>query len=196
MTRTNTFDVKAWLDVHFEGALPLEPENLEPILYFSLIWNLFEAKTCNRYARPESIRQSTDRACERGLLHLDKYQPFLDFFRSRYVKEGVIADSVFTRLELRNQEGEQAIRDALLENSHDLNNLVYALLLIAWRVRNNLFHGNKGLKALPRQLDLFHTINHLLATYLDDILKPLPDDSHSQRLRHSARIGRGHEHRQ
>jgi hypothetical protein len=53
--------------------------------------------------------------------------------------------------------------------SQDLNNHVYALLLIAHRVRNNLFHGNKKVESLPRQIDLFHTVNALLATYLEDI---------------------------
>ena len=51
----------------------------------------------------------------------------------------------------------------------NLNNIVYALLLIAHRIRNNLFHGNKGIESLHTQTDLFRVVNRLLATFLEDI---------------------------
>jgi hypothetical protein len=49
---------------------------------------------------------------------------------------------------------------------NDPNNVVYALLLIAHRIRNNLFHGEKEVAILHAQAELFQAVNSLLASYL------------------------------
>jgi len=50
-----------------------------------------------------------------------------------------------------------------------LEDIVKSLLFIAYRIRNNFFHGNKNLSDLFNQEDLFQQINQVLMDYLDDI---------------------------
>ncbi len=51
---------------------------------------------------------------------------------------------------------------------------VYALLLIAHRIRNNLFHGNKELPKLVDETDLFNYVNALLQQYIGDYKEAFP----------------------
>ena len=161
------FDALQWLNGHFRGELSLSLEQLGPILCFSLIWNLFETRACGRHATQESIRRAVDHADESGRLEHSRYEPFLTFFQNRY--QGRSSDETFRRLLMENQTAQEMVRRALLGEAQDLNNKVYALLLIGHRVRNNLFHGNKEVGSLPRQTELFVAVNALLATFLEDI---------------------------
>lgn len=161
------FDAIEWINRFFQGA-SLNFEQLRPILCFSLIWNLFEAKACGRHANKNSIRRSVDSADESGRLKIENYQKYLDFFRERYVENNTV-DAAFDRLLMQDSDSKEVVRRSLLGESHDINNILFGLLLIAHRIRNNLFHGNKDVETLPRQTELFVVVNSLLAKYLEDI---------------------------
>ena len=55
----------------------------------------------------------------------------------------------------------------LLENEKDIVNIVYALLTIAWRLRNNLFQGIKYISEFKEQNENFKTVNQVLAKITD-----------------------------
>ena len=161
------FDAFDWIDRYFAGRARLNYEQLRPVLCFSLIWNLFETVACRRQANPTSIREAVDHADHSGRLKLTTYAKFVDYFRERYLHDGDI-DYVFAVLFMDHARSKTVVRGVLLGEMHDLNNIVYALLLIAHRIRNNLFHGNKRIETL-HQTDLFRVVNRLLATFLEDI---------------------------
>lgn len=77
-------------------------------------------------------------------------------------------EQAFGHLLMTNTESQTVVKRVLIGEAHDLNNIVYALLLIAHRIRNNLFHGNKRLESLHTQTELFHVVNRLLADYIED----------------------------
>lgn len=171
------FDAMNWINDYFQGNVNLDFDQLRPILCFSLIWSLFETQACRRHATPESIRRSVDFADESGRLRREKYQRYLDYFRNRYLLLDNSIESAFAHLLMTDRRSQEVVRRALLGESQDLNNIVYALLLIAHRIRNNLFHGNKDVATLPQQTALFTVVNSLLATYLEDI-ENLPHREH------------------
>jgi hypothetical protein len=162
------FDALAWIDRYFAEQARLDYDQLRPILCFSLIWNLFETVACRRMATVRSIRQAVDHADQAGRLDRARYSKFVMFFRSRYVRDGDI-EHAFERLLMTNMESQVAVRRALMGEAQDMNNIVFALLLIAHRIRNNLFHGNKGVETLHTQTELFQVVNRLLATFIEDI---------------------------
>jgi len=173
-----SFDALAWIDRYFAERARLDYDQLRPVICFSLIWNLFETVACRRWANVRSIREAVDHADQAGRLDHAKYAEFLDYFRDRYLHAGDIED-VFERLLMTHTESQVAVRRALLGEAHDLNNIVFALLLIAHRIRNNLFHGNKGVETLHTQTKLFQVVNRLLATFIEDIQ---PGELHRRRI--------------
>jgi hypothetical protein len=162
------FDALEWIDHYFDGRANVDFDRLRPILCFSLIWNLFETVACHRRANPNTIRRSVDHADQSGRLDRGKYLQYLDYFRRRYLRNGSLEDA-FDRLLMTDPTSQNVVRRAIMGEIQDLNNLVHALLLIAHRIRNNLFHGNKSIENLHTQTELFQIINHLLCDYMDDI---------------------------
>jgi hypothetical protein len=169
----NNFDALEWIDRYFAGQAKIDYNQLRPILCFSLIWNLFETVACRRWATPETIRRSVDYADQSGRLESTKYLRYVDYFRNRYLRDGSI-ERAFSGLLMTHAESQIVVRRVLLGEAQDLNNIVYALLLIAHRIRNNLFHGNKTIESLHTQTELFQIVNHLLSDYIEDI-QPLRD---------------------
>lgn len=170
MNPTPQTDEIQWINRYFEVSGLLDYDHLKPILCFSLIWNLFETDACHRNADSSSIRRAVDRADQSGRLSQARYSAFLSYFRDRYLSNGQTFDTFFEALLMRHAESQNVVRRAFTGESHDLNNIVYALLLIALRIRNNLFHGNKAVHTLPQQTALFTAVNSLLITFLEDIL--------------------------
>lgn len=173
------FNAIKWFSQFSESGAEIDAAELQPVLEFTLIWNLFERETCDRFARIDSVRQHVNRASNRGLLQRESYEQYLTFFRQRYPHhdEGeFLADRLLSgqrRYMTRDIEDINLLRDILAGTSTDTNNVVYSLLFVAFRVRNNLFHGEKDVYTLHLQKDLFQTINSLLSTYLQQTCRQL-----------------------
>jgi len=184
------FDAIQWINCYLrqlKSQTNLEFEQMKPVLYFSLMWNMFEDKACGRHARRTSIVRSVRRANQTGRLRRDRYLELLRFFQERPVATGQDLDSYLDTLfaERPDADAQKAIQTVLLGESDDLEGTVRALLLFAHRIRCNLFHGNKAVADLPRQTDLFVEVNWLLATYLEDLLG-LPMRNAEQHLHREA----------
>lgn len=168
MPELQDFDAIPWINSHLNGAANLDFEQLKPVLCFALLWNMFESKACGGDANQITIANSIQSADGLGLLKIERYESIVAFFKNRYVI-GNTLNARFSGLQLTNK-AMKIVSEVLLENYSDLNNIVCALLLIAHRIRNNLFHGNKCVESLPDQTDLFIVINLLLSRYLEDII--------------------------
>jgi len=118
---------------------------------------------------PSSIRRAVDHADQSGRLSHPRYDGFLSYFRDRYLTSGQTFKTFFDAVLMSHPESQTVVRRTLAGEAHDLNNIVYALLLIAHRIRNNLFHGNKAVHTLPQQSEFFTVVNSLLTTSLEDI---------------------------
>ena len=162
------FDTLDWINHRLAGRAHLDSEQLSPILHFSLIWNLFETVACNRMASPTNIRRSVREAYDSDVLDVAKYQLYVEYFRERYLRNEPV-QNIFTRLVMTNEESRRVVQMALVDGAGNAYDIVYALLLIAHRIRNNLFHGNKRLESLPAQTELFLAVNRLLSDYIEDI---------------------------
>ena len=160
------FDPLAWINEYTQPAHQVTPEIFAPILQFSLMWNLFERNCCKREATQASIEKSVSDAFSGGHLNGQQFQEHLDYFRSRATMGAHTIETYFTALVLTNEKAKRIVRGALDGTLTDPNNTVLGLLLIAHRIRNNLFHGNKEVAMLHSQVELFKAVNSLLATYL------------------------------
>lgn len=165
-TSISDFQPLAWVNEYTRTALPIDETTFGPILHFSLMWNLFERDACGKEANPSNIEKSVQSAFAAGKLNLMVFQEHLEYFQHRSQREGMTIDRYLDALKLTNPNARNLVRGALAGTLGDVNNVVHALLLIAHRIRNNLFHGEKEVAYLHSQVDLFRAVNSLLATYL------------------------------
>ncbi len=60
------------------------------------------------------------------------------------------------------------IEKVLLGKEEDQTAIIKALILIIYRYRNNLFHGEKEIASLPNQQENFDYANNFLMTCLEE----------------------------
>lgn len=165
-TSIAAFQPLPWVNEYTRTAAPIDDASFGPILHFSLMWNLFERDACGREATPQTIEKSVEKAFTDGRLSLTAFGEHVVYFRDRSQRPGMTAQKYLDNLRLTNPKARKLVDGLLSGSLSDTNNLVHALLLIAHRIRNNLFHGEKEVALLHTQVDLFRTVNSLLATYL------------------------------
>ena len=159
-------DVLAWVNEYTQPTKPIKDEELSQILHFSLIWNLFERNACCKEANPVNIRKAVEKASGVGKLSSATFNVYLNYFQSRSQRDGMSINGYLDALKIKNIDRNHVL-NVLNGNLVDVNNVVLALLLIANRIRNNLFHGEKDLAELYTQSELFRVINSLLINYLN-----------------------------
>lgn len=161
-----TFDPLAWVNEYTHPAMFIDEDTFKPILHFSLIWNLFERDACGKEANPSNIEKAVQLAFAAGKLSLAPFQEHLQYFSDRAQQDPMTTEGYLNALKMTSPNARHLVKGVLDGSLTDPNNAVHALLLIAHRIRNNLFHGEKDVAMLQTQTHLFRAVNSLLATYL------------------------------
>lgn len=161
-----SFDPATWLNEYVQPVFPVSDEVFDQILKFSLIWNLFEGRACNRNASWKTIQRSVDCALAAGMICTNNFEAHIDFFRNRAKAHHDSINGYIAALKTNQPRMDALLRDLLIETHMSASHEITALLLIAYRVRSNLFHGEKEVAYLHTQSELFKAVNSMLATYL------------------------------
>jgi hypothetical protein len=149
---------------------PISWEDVDSILCFSLLWNMFEGLLCGKDASIPKMESVVEGIWRGGNLNAQDYDEHLSYFRSRYVEGGGVNDR-FDGLRFRTRDREGLVKEVLVGEALDPKNTLLALLIIVYRYRNNLFHGEKSLRELPGQKDNFTVANRLLMKVMEAALK-------------------------
>lgn len=161
-----TFDVIAWVNGFFDNQHNINREDISIILDFCLVWNTFESLACSRHATPNSIEQAVQQLHSANRIQINSFMPYLNYFQGRYIEAGH-TNRRFSQLLFRSPDKEALVADVLLGNNTSPDGIVLALLIIVFRLRNNLFHGEKAVSRLKYQVDNFNVANQVVATFLD-----------------------------
>lgn len=155
-----------WLSKRAPGFHDLSGPDRRAIYDFAFLWSLFEAQLQGGYAKAASIGSMVDDWAKMGSLDLGPFAGELAYFRQRYFADGALTGH-FAHLNLRPGDY-PAIVQAVIEGKSDTpRDQILALLMIVWRLRNNLFHGAKWAYQLRDQLGNFTHANRVLMRVLD-----------------------------
>lgn len=155
---------KEWLESN-RNYVDLNELRLTSIFYFPLIWNIFEKELCNKraYIKPHAKNISRKYA---ALVNAEVLSNVFSYFKERYISDEQ-ETSLFTNFEFQDCEIKKETLK-ILKSSDNTNILqLKALLYIAFRLRNNLFHGEKDVNKLYEQNENFKQINLLLMALID-----------------------------
>jgi hypothetical protein len=163
----NTFDVLNWFRQYVKADNDLQGRDLDDARNLVLMWGAFEREACGKFAKPEGIRKSVEQADRDGKLSLADFASHAAFLKGIHDSYENTDKFMGAIKATKHKDGLHSDIEAFVTGRKtDVNNVVVALLLIAYRVRNNTFHGEKSPNALRNQQPLFRCINSLLATYL------------------------------
>ena len=75
-------------------------------------------------------------------------------------------------MDFKKPDKKELVQEVLESDNPSKQNIIKALLIIVYRLRNNLFHGKKRLETLNTQIDNFKITNKLLATVIEQYDEP------------------------
>ena len=155
-----------WLEARAPGFKDLPETDRRAIFDFSFLWSLFEAQVMENFARADRIREKVDAWTADHTLDADNYDPQLAYFRHRYFADGVLTYH-FPYLDLRPADHPALVQAVIEGHNNDPRDRMLALLMIVWRLRNNLFHGAKWSYQLRDQRENFTQANSVLMRLLE-----------------------------
>jgi len=136
------FDAELWVRENLREALSLKPETLQAVAGFALLWNLFEGRVCKNHANVGAFHRITQNLQSSPKLE-ELVNESISFYRSRYV-DGQEMKTIFFRLNFRCNDRRDHVESVLKGEVDKFGDKVLALLIIAYRIRNNVFHGLKS----------------------------------------------------
>ena len=149
------------------GQLP--DEDRQAIFHFALLWSLFEAKALETRASAHSIVALVHKRSAQGQIDARVFEPSLRHFRNRYFSNGSFT-SHFGGLNLRANDSPELVKQVLQGANNNPADVVAVLLIIIYRLRNNLFHGIKWADALRGQRSNFDFANAALMSAYEQLI--------------------------
>ena len=159
------FDVELWVRENLRKAPSLKAETLQAVAGFTLLWNLFEGLLCKTDANVKIFRDIT-----KNLPSSPKLEELVDecisFYRSRYVADQKMKP-IFDRLHFRPKDKKELVESVLKGKEDELGDKMLALLIIAYRIRNNLFHGLKSVDIWNDQVKNISEASRVLSIMIE-----------------------------
>lgn len=155
----------SWLEHHILGFRELPQLDRDAISHFLFLWSLFEAKALQTNASARRIVKVVHEWSKQGRLDGEEFTAVLDYFRDRYFQNG-LESRHFSHLNLRRNDEVALVRAVLEGSNNKAADETAAVLIIVYRLRNNLFHGIKWAYGVEGQLTNFEHANRALMTAL------------------------------
>ena len=132
-------EIKSWLakillttEINIDNIL-----NEEKATTYLWVWSIFEQKVFNGFVKKVDLKtKAKELSSNYDLLGLDD---IIRKFHKRYQDKDIFRH-------LKHDENSKSIEDQLSKEFNTLTNeeKLYIALYVAYRYRNNIFHGNKG----------------------------------------------------
>jgi hypothetical protein len=155
-----------WLSAKAAGFDALSAPERDAILHFALLWSFFEARVLHTHASAESIARAAKQWGADGRLDAAMFKEVLLYFRGRYYRDGAFTEH-FADLGFKPRDKRALVEAVLKGENANLGDTAAALLIVIYRLRNNLFHGVKWAYGIRGQQDNFENANALLMSALE-----------------------------
>ena len=155
----------SWLEIHAPGYDRLSHEERTEIKDFALLWSLFESRVLNENASTVRILDAVTLLRTQNRLNIDPFAAPIAYFFARYY-DGENFTPYFAGLQLRNNDQPELVKQVLSKQVVDDASTLATLLIIIYRLRNNLLHGHKWSYEIRGQRPNFENANAVLMAYI------------------------------
>lgn len=150
-----------WLEQNARGFQAIPHDAREAVMHFSFLWSLFEFEATDRHADANALVAVAEKWAQARLLDEDPFERALVYFRDRYYQHGEFTRH-FNFLNLPDGDHRELVRRVLMNEDAERSEVASAVLIIVYRFRNNLFHGEKWLYEIQGQFENFNHANAVL----------------------------------
>lgn len=145
-----------WITNHLH--VDLNKASLKPVLAFLLYWNTFEARLFERNFCTQSLKDDDVILLVDNKIVSDSFA----YAKKRYVSTKGNLKQTFDKLGFRNlsknnnkeTDDEKFVKEVLLDECPSCKKQLIAIIIIVYRLRNNMFHGEKSISEASRQTTL------------------------------------------
>ncbi|BDY12476.1 hypothetical protein [Hydrogenimonas cancrithermarum] len=147
----------------------LKSTKIQSILYFGLIWSIFEDEVCRNNAKISDSRILALKLMENITLSVKrKISLIWNYFYERYTYENGDIKEIFINFKFNSNDDKEFVTYALQKRKNaSYEEKTEALLRIIFRLRNNLLHGEKDVSKLYEQNNNFKYANKFLMLMVD-----------------------------
>jgi hypothetical protein len=143
--------VSDWIQKNIRYSAQLEPDTLEAVSDFTLMWSIFEASEAYNENVVDQIRVLSKRVARD--MPSDAIDSQLSYWSKRYIHESGEPTEHFHYLYFREASQTEKTLDVLRNKKTSFEDKIEVCLLIVYRYRNNLFHGIKDITLLNSQVE-------------------------------------------
>ncbi|MGD9670791.1 MAG: hypothetical protein AB7U75_17385 [Hyphomicrobiaceae bacterium] len=151
-----------WLQLTVPGFDDLSEAERAAIRDFAMLWSLFEGTVLGARGNTGALVAMVDRLHERGAVDLATLGAAVAHFRDRYYANGGFTPAFDQHLHFRNNDHRPLAEAFVSGATNDPAEMLKGLLIIVYRLRNNLFHGVKWTYRIQGQLENFRHANVIL----------------------------------
>jgi len=156
-----------WLKANAHGYSDLTLPEVAAINEFCLLWSFFEEWVLENNASVGEIKAKVAEAATISILELQPFNGALEYFKARYFADGK-ATHYFDGLRFQGKNSARIdVENVLCGTDAGNAEALAALLIIIYRLRNNLLHGEKWSYRVKDQLGNFTNANIVLMGAMD-----------------------------
>lgn len=155
-----------WLEKFEPSFARLTADERKAIDDFSRLWAFFEGTNLGRDANTKTIVASVQKLKDSGALTLLPFGEAICYFRDRYFRDGNYTSN-FHDLNFTGADQKRRAQIFVENSTTDDVEIFSGLLIVIYRLRNNLFHGAKWADGIRGQLDNFHHSNRVLMKVME-----------------------------
>lgn len=159
-------DIEAWLEQRTPDFHLLSREERDAIKSFLLLWIFYEGRVLNRSGSAGAIVSAVQYLEDNGALNLQPFAPAIEHFRNRYFDGAELTDA-FRGLHLRQNDHPDLVKSAMRGQLLVDRDVLSAILIIVFRLRNNLIHGVKTEYGIRGQLENFRNASLVLMAAME-----------------------------
>ena len=170
MPKVNTFSASKWIANNTSGGTELSAVTQRSLADFTIMWNFFESTLCNNRASVNEFKRiiANFQPAQLDQMTIQKLNSCLSYWRTRYcISDGF--NQLFNELNFRLNDCKTDVKEVLNETKIDLRDKIFALMILIYRLRNNLFHGLKSIQILNNQVDNINNASFCIAAILESI---------------------------
>lgn len=184
MKTSQAFSAAEWIADNTYGGVRISAEAQAAVSSFTTMWNLFESALCENRASVAAferlVKMCQPDAFHKGVAH--SLNECITFWRFRYRTPHGFGDR-FLSLNFRKGDRRDLVESVLSADTAPPEDEMLALMIIVYRLRNNLFHGLKSFEMLNDQIKNLDNASRCIAA----VLMVLPSNIvHLQRRREAA----------
>lgn len=156
-----------WMRKRVVGFAGVPLRDRTEITRFFWLWSFFEGTNLQEEANADTIRDLARHWTRQGHLRQFPFTAELAYFQNRYFPGGVESHHYAPLNMYRHRRDEPLVRRVLARQHVDDEDAAFVLLMVIYRLRNNLVHGPKWQGNFQDQRDNFRYANAIIRKALE-----------------------------